>query len=380
VFGGLQAALNGISIPSAGLQRVGIMISAVTTAQPDPTTGIDKEDALCAVWTDLSGDSGCTLPGNEPTETGSTCKTRIWFGRSKPGDPSLEWDVIKKITPSPDPSLNDEFHPRLIQIPRDSFSRLPTTTRTTTLLVVYYRSGTATTDDGTPRLATDVYMRISEDLGDNWSDEVKLTTSSTSETPSPPADQYQYGNYIGLTGQYGYCYAAWTDRRGGGTEQIWGCPITVPAIAQPCSNPLLTSARISFFTKTDGKNDDTSLSIQLNDRYEIIAALEIPAKGDGNPGVTFTGTNRYQLPLRLPLSSTKDDIEHGILKLIIHPYGLTGDEWVFNVGLDFTFSDGTHLYAENHPSDPDNPYIYMGGDNSYVELDIFTMDWSGNAF
>ena len=39
-----------------------------------------------AVWTDLSGETGCTAPSNEPgTSATSACKTRIWFARSTDG-------------------------------------------------------------------------------------------------------------------------------------------------------------------------------------------------------------------------------------------------------------------------------------------------------
>ena len=63
-----------------------------------------------AVWTDLSGATGCTTATNEPgANATSTCKTRIWFARSTDG--GATWAAPVMINNQA--SLNDQFNPWL---------------------------------------------------------------------------------------------------------------------------------------------------------------------------------------------------------------------------------------------------------------------------
>ena len=48
--------------------------------------------------------------------------------------------------------------------------------------------------------------------------------AATDET-SAAADINQYGDYNGLTGYSGLFFPSWTDRRGGGPEEIWTASI-----------------------------------------------------------------------------------------------------------------------------------------------------------
>src|SRR6185295_6836758 len=58
-------------------------------------------------WTDLSGETGCTVPSNEPgTNAASTCKTRIWFARSTDG--GATWSP--KVMLNNQASLNDQYN------------------------------------------------------------------------------------------------------------------------------------------------------------------------------------------------------------------------------------------------------------------------------
>ena len=59
-----------------------------------------SKNDVYAVWTDLSGDTGCTSAGNEPgTNTASACKTRIWFSRSTDG--GATWSAPGRSTTRP---------------------------------------------------------------------------------------------------------------------------------------------------------------------------------------------------------------------------------------------------------------------------------------
>ena len=72
------ATTRRLAIPagSARSLRVYISAGAYRTA---------TKDMVYAVWTDLSGDAGCTTGGGPGTNAGSTCKTRVWFIRSTDG-------------------------------------------------------------------------------------------------------------------------------------------------------------------------------------------------------------------------------------------------------------------------------------------------------
>ena len=287
------------------------------------------------VWTDLSGDTGCNTASDAPTNNpSSSCQTRIWLARCTVGLSIGQW-VISRITPAQTLYTADEFHPRLIQLPIDT--GIPPV-----LIVVYYRSGTATTGNTTPRLSSDVFMRISEDVGESWTLTSKLTTAVTNEAASG-VNPYQYGDYLGLTGQHGFYFAAWTDRRGGNREQIWARPFAFPPPPEPCSDPLLTDVQISFFTKDDDKNDDTDLSIQLYDRYNIITSYDVPNGTHFDNGQT---NGPYELPIGFARSS-KTNLLTGKVHLKISVRDTSGnDTWRFKFGLDFTFTDGTHTYVE----------------------------------
>ena len=75
---------------------------------------------------------------------------------------------------------------------------------------------------------------------------------------------FSTGDYLGLTGQNGFFFSAWTDRRTGvPTEQIWARRFRIPPIPDPCTDPILTSAKITFNTanhdEDDNKDPDTAL-------------------------------------------------------------------------------------------------------------------------
>jgi hypothetical protein len=170
------------------------------------TAGLDM---VYACWADLAGGMGCNSLGDEPgSNVNSTCKTRIWFAVSNNGGSS--WQAPVKINDQT--SLNDQFFPRLAVDETNG-----------NLMVVYYD-----TVNDPNRLKTDVWMQCSTDNGLTWTTAVKITSAETDEATANEDVGNQYGDYIGLTGYAGNYFASWTDRRGGGDEQIWGSAIQIP--------------------------------------------------------------------------------------------------------------------------------------------------------
>ena len=196
-FGSFQ-----IGVPAQDGRRVLIYVSggAYRTA---------TENLVYATWTALAGGTGCNSAGDEPgSNTASTCKSRIWFTRSTDGGST--WETPKKLNDQN--SLNDQIFQRLVVDETDG-----------SLMVVYYD-----TVNDPNRIKTDLWMQSSVDNGLTWSGAMQITSSETDETAASAELNFQYGDYIGLTGQAGRFFACWTDRRGGGAEEIWGAPIAIP--------------------------------------------------------------------------------------------------------------------------------------------------------
>jgi BNR/Asp-box repeat len=168
------------------------------------------DNFVYAVWTDLTGASGCTSSANEPgSNIASACKTRIWFARSTDG--GMTWQRPTMINNQA--SRNDQFNPRMAVDDTDG-----------TLVVVYYDT---VGDPG--RRKTDLWYQSSPDYGTTWTTPVKVTSAQTDET-SAGADGNQYGDYNGLSGYVGTFFPSWTDRRGGGREEIWTAELTPDSV------------------------------------------------------------------------------------------------------------------------------------------------------
>lgn len=170
------------------------------------------EDFVYACWMDLAGGSGCNSAANAPgSNVNSACKTRIWFSRSTDG--GATWSSPIKLNDQS--SKNDQIFPRLAV---DETSGV--------LMVVYYDT---VLDPG--RLKTDLWMQTSSDNGVTWTAASRVTTAETDETSAGAQSNFQYGDYIGLTGHAGNFFACWTDRRSGGAEEIWGAPLPTSSIS-----------------------------------------------------------------------------------------------------------------------------------------------------
>lgn len=170
-----------------------------------------------AAWADLSGDTGCTTAANEPgSNAASTCKARIWFSRSTNG--GTTWSTPVKINNPV--NLNDQYNPWLVVDETNG-----------QIAIIYYD-----TIDDTTRRKTHVYYQASFDDGATWSTPFRVTSAQTDETIAGADSGNQYGDYNGLSGIAGTFFPSWTDRRSGGSEEIWtaavqesGTPCTPPA-------------------------------------------------------------------------------------------------------------------------------------------------------
>jgi len=200
----LFASTRKLSIPADSTRKSRVYVSAGCYHTPDV-------DFVCLVWADLSGESGCTTGGGPGTSTSSSCKTRIWFASSTNGGTTWSSPVMLNNQSG----KNDQAFPRLTVDETDG-----------TLMVVYYD-----TVADSNRTKTDLYVQTSKDFGANWSAATKVTTGETDETAATANSGNQYGDYIGLTGNAGIFFPAWTDRRNGANEEIWAAKLkpTVPA-------------------------------------------------------------------------------------------------------------------------------------------------------
>jgi len=156
-----------------------------------------------AVWTDLSGAAGCTSGASEPdTDATSTCKSRIWFARSATG--GTRWDAL--IMLNNPASRNDQFNPRVAVDDNDG------------------------TFGDASRLKTNIWYQSSSDNGSTWTSAVMVSSGQTDETSAGADSGNQYGDYNGLSGRRGIFPLSWTDRRGGGFEEIWTSPLNPDSV------------------------------------------------------------------------------------------------------------------------------------------------------
>lgn len=189
-----------IGVPSFASRRILIYVSG--GAYKNGTT-----NNVYALWSDLSGDSGCTAAANEPgTNTSSTCKTRIWFSRSTDG--GTTWSARVKLNNQS--GLNDQFNPFLAVDETNG-----------TLGAIYYDT---VNDAG--RKKVDVYYQMSTDGGATWQAAVKVTTAMTDETITGADSGNQFGDYNSLSGYANAFFPSWTDRRNNAKEEIWTAKIT----------------------------------------------------------------------------------------------------------------------------------------------------------
>jgi len=183
-----------IGVPSFAVRRALVYLSGAAYS--------DSADRLVyAAWTDLTGAAGCSTSTDEPdVNVSSACKTRIWFARSLDG--GTTWNRPTMLNNQA--GRNDQFNPRLAVDATDG-----------TVVVSYYD-----TIGDAGRIRTNLWYQSSPDSGTTWTPPVRVTTASTDET-SAGADDFQYGDYNGLSGHAGIFFPCWTDRRNNAREEVW---------------------------------------------------------------------------------------------------------------------------------------------------------------
>jgi hypothetical protein len=188
------ATTRRLAIPAGSSRNLRVYISAGAYRTA-------TKDMVYAVWSDLSGDAGCTTGGGPGGNTASTCKTRVWFIRSTDG--GTNWSAPVKINDQA--GLNDQFHSRLCVDESNG------------MIVVTYHDTVA--DAG--RIQSHVYYQTSSDDGVSWSNAVQVTSAPSDATGAAvdPAG-FGYGDYDGLHGHYGTFFPCWTDFRNG-IEEVW---------------------------------------------------------------------------------------------------------------------------------------------------------------
>jgi len=231
-------------------------------------------------WDDLSGDSGCTSGGGPGTNASSTCKSRIFFSRSTDG--GATWSAPVKINNQS--GLNDQFFPWLVV--DDSNGKIG---------LVYYD----TVGDST-RTSTNLYYQSSVDNGLTWAAPFKVTTASTNETTAGADSGNQYGDYINLDGISNLYFPSWTDRRSGGSEEIWTAAIQdttntsdFTISASPASTSIAQggSGNVTITTTVSGGfNNAISLSASGQPSGTTVAfnPTSIAAPGSGSSTMTIT--------------------------------------------------------------------------------------------
>lgn len=201
-----------IGVPAMNGRRVLIYVSAGAYRTA-------TKNLVYAVWADLTGASGCRSASNEPgSNTGSSCKTRIWFTRSTDG--GATWSAKRMLNNQA--GRSDQLNPWLA-----------VDEATGTLAVIYYDTA------GESRRKTNVWYQSSYDDGATWTAPFRVTSQATDETAGSADDSNQYGDYNGLSGYAGTFFPVWTDRREGSSEQIW----TAALLDQPgnCAPPAAPS-------------------------------------------------------------------------------------------------------------------------------------------
>ena len=194
-----------IGVPAFSSRRALIYVSG--GAYRNGTT-----NNVYALWTDLSGDSGCTAASSEPgTNASSTCKTRIWFARSTDG--GATWGARVKINNQS--GLNDQFNPFLAVDETNG-----------TIGAIYYD-----TVNDPNRKKVDVFYQMSTDGGATWQTAVKVTSAMTDETISGADSGNQFGDYNSLSGYGNSFFPSWTDRRNNAKEEIWTAKVTASTAA-----------------------------------------------------------------------------------------------------------------------------------------------------
>jgi hypothetical protein len=258
-----------IGVPAFSSRRILIYVSG--GAYRNGTT-----NNVYALWTDLSGDTGCTAAANEPgTSATSACKTRVWFSRSTDG--GATWSARTKINNQS--GLNDQFNPFLAVDETNG-----------TIGAIYYD-----TVADPNRKKVDIYYQMSSDGGATWQPAVKVTTAMTDETIAGADSGNQFGDYNSLSGYGNAFFPSWTDRRNNSKEEIWTAKIstsTAPtfSIAGSAGVAGATLSTGSVSATSDASNNYT-LSGLAAGTYNVTPSKSGCTFSPASSSVTITSAN-----------------------------------------------------------------------------------------
>jgi len=258
-----------IGVPAFNSRRILLYVSG--GAYRNGTT-----NNVYALWTDLSGDSGCTTATNEPgSSTTSACKTRIWFSRSTDG--GATWSARVKINNQS--GLNDQFNPFLAVDETNG-----------TLGAIYYDT---VADAG--RKKVDIWYQMSTDGGATWQAAVKVTTATTDETVTGADSGNQFGDYNSLSGYGNSFFPSWTDRRSNAKEEIWTAKITTSSTPtySISGNAGATSATITAgsFNATSDSSSNYSIGGLAAGSYTVTPSKSGCSFSPSSASVTITSAN-----------------------------------------------------------------------------------------
>lgn len=110
----------------------------------------------------------------------------------------------------------------------------------------------------------------------------------------------------------------------------------------------MNGAKITFNTKDDDKDGDTTVDIRVDGTFDWPTA-EAAARDSGNYE-HFLDNTSYTIPLQISrFLVTRRMLLRGQLVIHITPHGGLGDdEWKFTFSLDFTFTNGESMHLD-HP-------------------------------
>ncbi|UCH93372.1 MAG: exo-alpha-sialidase [Candidatus Aminicenantes bacterium] len=175
-----------ISIPAMCYRKVLIYVSIGVDRSNSPRKGW-----VYAAWMDRNGsdpDPGCA-------GVDSASNTNIYFSRST--DEGNTWSAPTVIHTNPEKT--DQFN-QWMDVDPDKGE----------IHVIFYD-----TRDDPGRKKAHVYYIRSEDGGNTWVNETRVTTAFSDETASPADLGNQYGDYNGLVAYRSIAHPVWTDRRDG---------------------------------------------------------------------------------------------------------------------------------------------------------------------
>ncbi len=225
-----------------------------------------NKNLVYAVWTDLTGARGCKLATDEPyANAGSACKTRIWFTRSTDG--GTRWAKPRMINNQA--AKNDQLMPALL-----------VDDTTGALHLIYYDT------IGEPRTKVNVWYQSSFNDGVTWSAPFRITSAPSDGEESN--NDFQFGDYNALSGIGGTLFPSWTDRRGGGNEEIWTARI-VSTKSAVCQTKELLAAGIGSTAASvavPAGATETRLSFWHRRRFASgLNAGSLQVSVDGGPAV-----------------------------------------------------------------------------------------------